>query len=97
MFIHIFGFKWKPEATEPQKDRATADIMAFKGKIPGLLEVHVGQNVSTKGQGYTFAGVMKFTDKHALDAYVLHPQHQALLKWLVPLIDPVELDFHPIG
>jgi hypothetical protein len=25
--------------------------------------------------------------------YVKHPQHQALLKWLKPLIEPVELDF----
>ena len=36
---------------------------------------------------------MRFQDKAALDAYVQHPMHQALLKWLVPLIEPVELDF----
>ena len=37
---------------------------------------------------------MRFTDKAALDAYVLHPMHQALLAWLVPLIDAIELDLH---
>ena len=31
-------------------------------------------------------------DKAALDAYVQHPAHQALLAWLVPLIDAIELD-----
>jgi hypothetical protein len=93
MFIHIFGFRWKPEATEAQKERAAADIVAFRGKIPGLLEVHVGQNVSPRGQGYAFAGLMRFTGKQACDDYTTHPQHQALLKWLVPLIEPVELDF----
>ena len=36
---------------------------------------------------------MTFTDKAAADAYTTHPMHQALLKWLVPLIEPVELDF----
>lgn len=93
MYFHIFGFKWKPEATDALKARATADILAFRGNIPGLLEVHVGPNQSPHGAGYAFAGVMRFTGKAACDAYVLHPQHQALLKWLVPLIDPVELDF----
>ena len=36
---------------------------------------------------------LTFTDKAAADAYTTHPMHQALLKWLLPLIDPVELDF----
>ena len=93
MYFHIFGFRWKPETTEAQKARATVDIQAFRGKIPGLQEVHVGQNQSTKGQGYTFVGVMRFTGKQACDDYVVHPQHQALLVWLKPLIDPIELDF----
>ena len=59
--------------------------------------MHVGPNLSPRGQGYTFAGLMKFTDKAAADAYTTHPMHLALLKWLVPLIDPVELDFEAIG
>ncbi len=69
MFIHIFGFRWKPEATEADKARATQEILAFRGVIPGLLEAHVGANFSPRGQGYTFAGMMKFTDKSAADAY----------------------------
>ena len=93
MFIHIFGFRWKPDATNAEKQRAKDAILAFRGSIPGLREVHVGPNLSPRSQGYTFAGLMIFTDKTACDAYTDHPQHRALLKWLVPLIDPVELDF----
>ena len=93
MYFHIFGFKWVPEASEAQKTQARADIMAFRGKIPGLLEVHVGPNQSPHGQGYSFAGVMRFTGKAAFEAYVVHPMHHKLLVWLKPLIDPVELDF----
>jgi len=92
MYFHIFGFKWKPEATEAQKTQAAADILAFRGKIPGLIEVHVGPNQSPHGQGYSFAGVMRFTGKAACDAYMTHPQHLALLGWLKALIDPVEMD-----
>jgi len=90
--FHVFAFQWKPDVTEAQKDRAAKDIAAFQGQIPGLLETHVGPNISPRGKGYTFGGIMRFKDQPALDAYVQHPMHQALLKWLVPLIDAIELD-----
>jgi hypothetical protein len=91
--IHMFAFRWKPVATEEQKNRAIKEISAFRGKIPGLLEVYVGKNTSPRGAGYETGGVMKFTDAAALAAYTVHPQHKALLAWLLPLIDPVEVDF----
>jgi Stress responsive A/B Barrel Domain len=94
MFIHIFGFRWKPEATAEDQARAEKEILAFRGSIPGLIEAQVGQNVSERGKGFTYVGLMKFTDKAAADAYSIHPSHLALLDWLVPLIDAVELDFH---
>jgi hypothetical protein len=93
MFVHIFGFRWKPEATEADKTRAEKEIRAFREVIPGLIEVCVGENLSQRGQGYAFAGMMKFVDKKAAEFYSIHPAHMALLKWLAPLIDPVELDF----
>ncbi len=93
MFIHIFGFRWKPEATAGDQARATREILAFRGVIHGLIDVQVGPNLSPRGQGYTFAGLMTFESKAAADAYTTHPAHLALLEWLKPLIDPVELDF----
>jgi len=92
--FHVFAFQWKAEATDELKARAKKDISAFQGQIPGLLETHVVENISPRGKGYTFGGIMRFKDKAALDAYVQHPMHQALLKWLVPLIDAIELDLY---
>ncbi len=93
MFIHIFGFRWKPEATDADKARAAREIVAFRSHIPGLIDVHAGPNESPRGQGYEFAGLMTFTDRAACDAYATHPAHLKLLEWLLPLIEPVELDF----
>jgi antibiotic biosynthesis monooxygenase (ABM) superfamily enzyme len=90
--FHVFAFQWKPEASEAMKAKAAKDIAAFQGLIPGLLETHAGPNISPRGKGYTFGGIMRFKDHASLDAYVQHPAHQALLKWLVPLIDAIELD-----
>ena len=92
--FHVFAFQWKPDTTDALKEKATSDIRAFQGTIPGLLETHVGLNISPRGKGYTFGGIMRFTNQAALDAYVQHPSHQALLVWLVPLIDAIELDLH---
>jgi hypothetical protein len=93
MIIHIFGFRWIERATAEEKARAGREIRAFQGTIPGLIDVAVGENLSPRGQGYTFAGLMRFEDRAACDAYATHPAHLALLEWLVPLIEPVELDF----
>ena len=93
VFIHIFGFRWKDGATIEDKARAEREIRAFQGVIPGLIDVAIGENLSPRGQGYTLAGLMRFKDRAACDAYATHPAHVALLEWLVPLIEPVELDF----
>ena len=36
---------------------------------------------------------MKFADRAAMEAYNTHPVHLELLSWLIPLIDPIEVDF----
>jgi antibiotic biosynthesis monooxygenase (ABM) superfamily enzyme len=90
--FHVFAFQWKQGTSEAQKERAAKEIAAFQGVIPGLLQTHVGPNISPRGKGYTFGGIMQFKDKASLDSYVQHPAHQALLAWLVPLIDAIELD-----
>ena len=94
-FVHVFAFKWKAGTSEEQQQRAAQQIRAFQGVIPDLLSTHVGQNLSERGDGYTFGGVMHFTDRAAFKAYETHPAHMALLTWLVPLIDVVELDLEP--
>jgi hypothetical protein len=93
MYMHMFAFRWKPGVTEEQKRRVVKEIRALEGQIPGLLETAVGMNVSPRGGGYELGGVMKFTDKAALERYGSHPVHQKLLGWLMPLIEPIEVDF----
>ncbi|QEE30137.1 Dabb family protein [Terriglobus albidus] len=92
MFIHGFLFRWQPGATEEQIARAQREILAFQGVIPGLREVHVGENLADNKGDYTFAGVMIFESKEIYAGYSAHPAHQALLQWLMPLIEPIEFD-----
>lgn len=93
MFVHIFLFRWRAHTTDADTARAVAAIRALKPTVPGLRDVFVGANVSQRAQGYGLGGVMTFVDRAAYDAYVDHPAHRALLDWLVPLIEALEVDF----
>jgi hypothetical protein len=93
MYVHMFAFRFKAGVTEEQKQRIVPAIRKLQDEIPGVLETWVGMNESPRGNGYELGGVMKFADKAACDAYGAHPVHQKLLTWLMPLIEPIEVDF----
>jgi hypothetical protein len=97
MYIHMFAFRFKAGVTKAQKDHVVDEIRKLKSGIPEVLESWVGMNDSPRGQGYEFGGVMKFRDKAAFEVYGDHPVHQKLLGWLMPLIEPVEVDFPVIA
>jgi hypothetical protein len=93
MFIHMFSFRWKQGVSEQQKQRVFEEVNALHTRIPGILDSAAGFNTSPRGHGYEFGGFMKFFDRAAFDAYNDHPVHDELLAWLLPLIDPLEVDF----
>jgi hypothetical protein len=93
MYIHMFAFRWKPGVSEAQKSRVRTEIRNLQGQIPGLLETWVGTNFSPRSLGYELGGVMKFADEASLLAYPAHSVHVKLVDWLMPLIEPVEVDF----
>jgi Stress responsive A/B Barrel Domain len=93
MYIHMFAFRWKAGVSGEQQEHVIREIRELQGRIPGLLETWVGKNLSPRSQGYELGGVMKFADKASLENYGAHPVHQELLSWLMPLIEPVEVDF----
>ncbi len=93
MYVHMFAFRMKACAGEAEKARMVREIGALQGKIPGLLETWVGLNESPRGGGYELGGAMKFADKKIFEGYGGHPAHQELVKWLMPLIEAIEVDF----
>jgi hypothetical protein len=94
MYIHIFAFRFRAGVTKEQKKRVVAEIQKLRSEIPQVQESWVGMNDSPRGQGYELGGVMKFADKAACEAYGAHPVHQKLLGWLMPLVEPIEVDFN---
>jgi len=93
MYIHMFAFRFKPGVAQPQKEKIVAEVRKLKKEIPLVLESWVGMNESPRGAGYEMGGIMKFADQAACEAYGAHPAHQKLLSWLLPLVEPIEVDF----
>lgn len=93
MYIHMFAFRFRSGVTQEQKERVLSEIRKLQSGIPVVLESWVGRNDSPRGNGYELGGVMKFANKAACEAYGAHPVHQKLLSWLMPLIEPIEVDF----
>jgi hypothetical protein len=36
-----------------------------------------------------------FSDRESFEQYFSHPLHERLISWLMPLVDPTELDIEP--
>ena len=93
MYIHMFAFRMKPGVTAAQKELMVQEIRALQAQIPEILESWIGINESPRGAGYELGGTMKFASKVSFAKYGPHPAHQNLLSWLIPLIEPIEIDF----
>ncbi|HXT77089.1 MAG TPA: Dabb family protein [Candidatus Eisenbacteria bacterium] len=93
MYIHMFAFRFKAGVTEEQKKHVLDEIRKLQHEIPAVLECWVGKNISPRGEGYELGGAMKFADQAAFQGYAAHPVHQKLVGWLMPLIEPIEIDF----
>jgi hypothetical protein len=93
MYIHMFAFRFRPGVSEQKKDEIVEAIQQLPHEISEVKEAWVGRNESPRGQGYELGGVMKFADAAACERYNAHPVHQKLLGWLLPLIEPIEVDF----
>lgn len=80
MNIHVAIFRWKPNVTEADIDAALRDVAALQPKIPGIIEISCGKNVSQYSDGYTHVVLVRGENEAAIDAYRKHPDHVTVAK-----------------
>jgi hypothetical protein len=90
MVLHVVLFKLKDGVDADAIEAVRAAVLGLPEKIPGIRGVTWGGNTSPEGmgQGYDVGFVMTFEDGAARDAYLPHPDHEAVH----PLIDAVVED-----
>lgn len=89
MVEHIVLFRWTEGASQEAMDSAMAELRGLRGKIAGIVDLSCGANFSDRAKGYTHGLFVRFTDRAALEAYALHPEHQRVVK---NFINPIRAD-----
>jgi hypothetical protein len=93
---HIALLRFKDSTTPEQIDKVFEDLMDLSESIPGIEDYVAGPNISPEGlnDGFTHGFVMTFQDAAARDAYLPHPDHEALKARVLPLVEKaVVFDF----
>ena len=57
-------------------------LLAMKGKVNGLLKIEVGFDFSNEQDSCDVVLYTEFRNKEALHQYQIHPDHEAIKKWL---------------
>jgi hypothetical protein len=90
MYEHLVFFKFNDNLTEEKAAQLLAKLQAFKGVIPGIIELSAGMNEEIeRGRGYTLGLRVTFDSREALEQYGPHPVHQDFVKELAGVIDHV--------
>lgn len=80
MVEHVVLFKLKAEATAGQREALLAALKGLREAVPGIVDLSCGVNFSERSQGYEIGLVVRFRDRAALDAYLPHPAHRAVVE-----------------
>jgi len=79
MLIHVVLFRFEDlDAAKEAGER----LRAMGGRIPGLLQVEAGVDITRSGRSYELALITRHPDQAALDAYQVHPVHQEVVAYI---------------
>ncbi|MBS4197698.1 Dabb family protein [Lederbergia citri] len=99
MYEHMVFFKFNENITPEKEQELLAKLLGFKEKIPGIVELSAGFNVTEeedRKQGYSLGLRVTFEDKQFLTEYGPHPVHQDFVKSLEGVIANVVVVDYPI-
>ncbi len=80
MIRHCVFIRFKPSFTRAERKTIFAEISALKGRLPGLLAVHTGTNVSPEtgmDKGFAEGFMVDFAGVAASETYQNDPAHKA--------------------
>jgi hypothetical protein len=95
---HVVCFKFKPSTSADDIKKVEEAFQALKQKIPLIVALEWGTNVSKeqKDKGFTHCFLLTFKSQEDLAAYIVHPEHKAFGKLVGPMLDDVfVVDFSP--
>ena len=89
MLNHIVLIKFKKNITEESIKEVEALMEDLPNKIVEIHSYEFGRDILHSDRSYDFALVSLFANTESLQRYHVHPEHQKLLKFLIPLCDHI--------
>ncbi len=88
MIKHLLMFRFKPAATESDRNAVIAELNSWPGLYPTMRNWSLGTNISERDQTYTHAFCVEFNNEDDLKAYLASERHEAFVhtRWR-PLIE----------
>lgn len=88
---HMVVVKFKPAATAAKIDELLASVSQLPARIEGIEYYAHGPYHSPEGlnQGFTHGFLIRFSSPQARDAYLVHPEHEAVKNAILPWVDAV--------
>ena len=80
MIRHCVFIRFRADVPASDKRQIYSEISGLKGRLPGLLAVHVGDNVSPEtgmDKGFAEGFIVDFADAEARDVYLADEEHRS--------------------
>ncbi len=78
MLTHIVCWKYKETTDEPARAEHRARLLALRDVIPQIIDIRVGADILHLERSFDSGLVATFDDEAGLEAYTVHPDHQAV-------------------
>ena len=88
---HVVALKFKAGTDGSEIKKVENAFRDLKNKIPGIVSLEWGTNVSPENhaKGFTHCFILGFKSAKDRDAYLVHPEHKKFGKLLGPVMDDV--------
>jgi len=78
----MFKLKNIPKERELNINKLKDKLDNLKNKIPQIIDLQTGVNISTSSNAYDLVLVTLFKDQQELEDYKIHPEHLLVLDYL---------------
>ncbi|MCK9861312.1 MULTISPECIES: Dabb family protein [Paenibacillus] len=98
MYEHLVIFKFNTNITPAKHQELLGQLLGFKERIPGILDISAGLNVTEETEnvhGYTLGLRVTFDSLESLRSYGPHPVHQEFVKSLDGVLENVVVVDYP--
>lgn len=81
MLTHIVCWKYRADVPQTARDEHVTRLRSLSSIVPGIHSLFVGPDTLFSPRSFDTGLVAVFTDRAALDAYTVHPDHEKVVEF----------------